>query len=107
MYSAITQAWYHFQKYERCTISVKKKMQGNVAVLQLSGELMGESDIELVHNTVKELIQQGTKQIVIDTSKIVWINSIGLGMLTAGFSSLANAGGALKLAKLLTRSRAC
>ncbi|MFC1555191.1 STAS domain-containing protein [candidate division KSB1 bacterium] len=79
-------------------MGVKEKIVGDAAVLTLSGKLMGGNETNEVHDKVKSLIADDVRKVVIDLSKVKWVNSRGLGMLMACFSSLAQAKGDLKLA---------
>jgi len=79
-------------------MAVKEKIIGNVAVLMVSGKLMGGNETREVHEKVKSLINDGLKKVVIDLSKVKWLNSQGLGMLMACFTSLRNASGDLRIA---------
>ncbi|MFC1554913.1 STAS domain-containing protein [candidate division KSB1 bacterium] len=79
-------------------MGVKEKIVGDVAVLTLSGKLMGGKETNEVHEKVKSLIADDVRKVVIDLSKVKWVNSRGLGMLMACFSSLALTQGDLKLA---------
>lgn len=79
-------------------MAVKEKIQGDVAVLQISGKLMGGDETKAVHEKVKSLLADGRKKIVIDVSKVKWLNSSGLGMLISCLTSVTNADGKLKIA---------
>ncbi len=79
-------------------MSVKEKIVGNIAVLIVSGKLMGGNETKEVHEKVKSLIADGIKKIVIDISKVKWLNSSGLGMLISCLTSVQNAEAALKIA---------
>ncbi len=77
---------------------VKEKIQGDLAVLAVSGKLMGGKETKQVHEKVKSLLGDGFKKIVIDLSKVKWLNSSGLGMLISCLTSITNAGGKIKIA---------
>jgi anti-sigma B factor antagonist len=79
-------------------MSVKTERKGDVAVLHVKGKLMGGSETEEVHITVKDFIAEGHKNIVADVSHVKWVNSKGLGMLMACYTSSKNAGGEFKIA---------
>ncbi|MDZ7331211.1 MAG: STAS domain-containing protein [candidate division KSB1 bacterium] len=79
-------------------MAVKEKIQGDVAVLQVSGKLMGGDETKEVHEKVKSLLGDGIKKIVIDVSDVKWLNSSGLGMLISCLTSVTNAEGQLKIA---------
>ncbi len=79
-------------------MAVKEKIQGDVAVLQISGKLMGGEETREVHEKVKSLLGDGIKKIVIDVSNVKWLNSSGLGMLISCLTSVTSAEGTLKIA---------
>ncbi len=72
-------------------------------VLQLSGDIMGGSDYELFTGTIKELVEQGHVDIVLDLSKVRYINSTGLGILVSGLTTLKKNEGRMKICNLSTR----
>ena len=47
-----------------------------------------------------EYLENNQRQIVIDLSKVEWMNSTGLGILISGYTSMRNHNGALKLANV-------
>jgi len=79
-------------------MSIKEKMSGDVAVLSISGKLMGGEETKAVHEKVKSLAAAGRKKLVIDLSKVKWLNSSGLGTLISCLSSVQKAQGSLKIA---------
>jgi anti-sigma B factor antagonist len=81
-------------------MKIKETIQGKVAVLAPSGNLMGGSDTQNLHDHVKSLIGDGISNVVIDLSKVKWMNSSGLGALIAAMTSLKNANGNLKLSNV-------
>jgi anti-sigma B factor antagonist len=72
--------------------------QGAVTIIRLEGNLMGGPDATSVNNILHELVEQGTKHVVIDLGGVEFINSSGLGLLIGSATTMKNAGGALKLA---------
>lgn len=81
-------------------MQIKEQLQGDVAVLELKGKLMGGPETMAVHDKVKELIANDVKKVVVDLGKVTWLNSTGLGALMGSLTSLRNAGGDLKLARV-------
>ena len=69
----------------------------DIAVITVKGNLMGGNETIEIHEKVKELIEQGTKKLVIDLAHVKWMNSSGLGTLMGCLTSLKNADGELKL----------
>lgn len=81
-------------------MTIKEKMQGEVAVMTLSGKLMGGPETMEVHDKVKELVGKKVSKIVIDLAKVKWMNSSGLGALMGSLTTTKNGGGELKLANV-------
>lgn len=81
-------------------MAIKEKIRDGTAVLELKGKLMGGPDSFTIHDKVHNLIANGIKQVVIDLGRVKWMNSSGLGALMASLTTLRNAGGDLKLAKV-------
>jgi len=78
-------------------MSVKSELKGNVVILHVKGKLMGGKETDECHLKVKDLVAEGKKDIVVDLSKVAWVNSRGLGMLMACFTSIKNADGVFKI----------
>ena len=68
------------------------------AVLELKGEITITAKDAEFNDTLTKLISEGKKNIVIDLKETGFVNSSGLGMLIAGYTTVKNAGGELKLA---------
>ena len=81
-------------------MNIKEKMHGDVAVVALKGNLMGEPDTTEVREKIYSLLQDDVKKIVLDLGKVKWINSSGLGSLIAALTSVKNKGGDMRLANI-------
>ncbi|MBN2365457.1 MAG: anti-sigma factor antagonist [Calditrichaeota bacterium] len=81
-------------------MKIKEDIKGNIAVLTISGNMMGGPETTELHDKVKSLMGDGIKKIVIDLAKVKWMNSSGLGVLMAVWGSLKKEGGNLKLANV-------
>lgn len=78
-------------------MTIKEEIRDNVALLFLKGNMMGGPESMEVHEKVKSLLGDKIKKIVIDLSKVKWMNSSGLGALMASMTSLKNSDGELKI----------
>lgn len=78
-------------------MAIKEQMHGNIAVLQLKGNLMGGPETVEVHEKVKELVGKGINRVVLDLSKVKWVNSSGLGAMMGAMTTVRNARGDLRL----------
>jgi anti-sigma B factor antagonist len=88
---------------EEGVLNIKKKADGDVMVLQLSGKIMGGPDHEKFHSEIKTLIKEGYVDILLNMAKVSWINSTGLGVLVSAFHTLKKNGGRLKICEVSDR----
>lgn len=79
-------------------MKIKESFHRDIAILEVSGNMMGGPETMALHEKVKSLIADGIKKIVIDLKGVKWLNSSGLGVLMACYTSAKNAGGSVKLA---------
>ena len=81
-------------------MQIKQVTSGDVAVLHLQGKIMGGPDATSLHEKLHELIETGTRSVVIDLRDVDWMNSSGLGILIGGLSAIRKSGGDLRLASV-------
>lgn len=74
--------------------------KNGVAVLEPKGKIMGGPDATILHDKLHEFIEKGMKKVVVDMSKVEWMNSTGLGILISGLTTIRNNQGDLKLANV-------
>ena len=84
-------------------MKVKTQMEGDVAVVHVSGKLMGGPESENLRDEVKKLIEDGVRKFVVNLRGVPWINSTGLGALMAVYTSIQRSEGALKLCHVSDR----
>lgn len=84
-------------------MGVKEKIIDNIAILAVGGKLMGGPETDELREKVYSLVNDEITKIVIDLSKLKWLNSSGLGALMACHTTLVNKGGSLKLAHATER----
>ena len=70
----------------------------NAVVLALEGNILGGPDGTRLHDTLRQLKEQGKKNVVVDLSKAAFMSSSGLGMLISAMTTMRNAGGDVRLA---------
>ena len=81
-------------------MKIKEKIDGGVAILTLSGKMMGGPETQAIHDHIKGLISDGISNVVIDLGDVKWMNSSGMGILMASMTTLKNANGKLALARV-------
>lgn len=84
-------------------LNIKQNAEGEVVVLALSGKIMGGPDHERFMGEIKTLVADGHVDVLLDMSKVTWVNSTGLGILVSGFHTLKKNGGRLKICSVSDR----
>ncbi len=73
---------------------------GDVHILDCSGKItLGEGTMA-IRNTVREVLKNAGKKIVLNLAEVNYIDSSGIGELVSTFTTVTNQGGQLKLLKL-------
>lgn len=73
---------------------------GGVTVVELSGRItLGEGSV-LLRELVRDLLNKGNKDIVLNLGDVIYIDSSGLGELVSAYATARNSGGDLKLVNL-------
>ncbi|MDT8322984.1 MAG: STAS domain-containing protein [Bacteroidota bacterium] len=81
-------------------MQIKEEIEGDVVVLSLRGNLMGEPETTEFRDKIKSVVRDGFLKIVLDVSKIKWVNSSGLGALISALATVNNSGGDMRLANV-------
>ena len=76
---------------------VKEEKLGQCLILYLDGELLGGEQSQRLQDRIYEAIRQGDAGVVLDMSRVGWMNSSGLGVLMGCMTSLRSGNGDLKL----------
>jgi anti-sigma B factor antagonist len=84
-------------------MKVKRIPREGVMVLEVSGKIMGGPDFDMFKGEVKELLDGGTRNIVLDLGDVPWINSTGLGILITAHHSIKAAAGTMKVCNVKDR----
>ena len=71
-----------------------------VTIVDLSGRITLDEGSAALRETVKQLIDQGQKRVLLNMSKVQFIDSSGIGELVSAFTSAREQGGELKLLNL-------
>ncbi|MFC1562319.1 STAS domain-containing protein [candidate division KSB1 bacterium] len=79
-------------------MAISEKIHEDVAVLHISGKLMGGNETKEVTEKVKSLLDDGINKVVMDLGKVKWMNSTGLGALLESRKLITEKNGTLKLA---------
>ncbi len=80
---------------------ITKREKNSVVIFDIDGEIK-RSDITdiTLHQLVKDQLDVGKKQILLNFEKVEFIDSFGVGEILASYISTHNLGGKLKLARI-------
>lgn len=67
-------------------------------ILELKENVMGGPEAIEFSDSLKKLISEGKKNLILDLSEVKFMNSSGLGMMISGLTTVKKEGGMLKLA---------
>jgi anti-sigma B factor antagonist len=71
-----------------------------VTVLVLDGRIVLGEETRSLRETVKNLVAQGKKKLVLNVNNVTMIDSSGLGALVASYSSAKSGGASVRLCNL-------
>ena len=81
-------------------LNISERQAGDVTILDMSGKVtIGEGSVAL-RNTIRRLLGEGKKSILLNLSDVGYIDSSGIGELVSSFTAVNKESGSLKLLKL-------
>jgi anti-sigma B factor antagonist len=85
------------------SVELTNRQVGDVTVIDAKGRItLGEGSSDF-RDTIKELVAKGQKNVLVNLAQITYIDSSGIGEMVSGYTTVANAGGKLKLLSLTKR----
>lgn len=81
-------------------MKIENRTVGDVHILDCSGKIMLGEGTMAVRNSVREVLKNGGKKIVLNLGNVNYIDSSGIGELVSSFTTVTNQGGQLKLLNL-------
>ncbi|HET9180043.1 MAG TPA: STAS domain-containing protein [Terriglobia bacterium] len=79
-------------------LHIVEKDTDGVTVLSLAGRVTLGDESGQLRSTIKQLLAQGKKRLVLDLADVSYIDSAGLGTLVAAYTSARHEGGEVRLA---------
>ena len=87
-------------------MQLEQRIAGYVAIITVTGDItLNKGGDVLLKDKVQSLIQQGSKNIVIDLGGVSYVDSAGLGELVHAYATTKNKGGSLKLLNVTKKLR--
>ena len=77
----------------------------HVTIVDIDGRITLGDETGQLRDTVRRLIAEGKKKIVLNLAKVDYIDSSGMGELVSSFTTVRNSGGELKLLSLTKKVR--
>jgi anti-anti-sigma factor len=69
----------------------------DITILELEGMLVLGLESREVESTVEKLVGDGKKKIIVDLTKVSYVDSAGIGILVGSFGRCKQGGGAMRL----------
>lgn len=85
------------------SVKLNNRQVGDVTVLDAAGRITLGEGASMLRDAIKELTAKGETKILLNLSEVNYIDSSGIGELVAGFTTVSNAEGQLKLLGLSKR----
>ena len=81
-------------------LNISERQAGDVTILDMSGKVtIGEGSVAL-RNTIRKLLGEGKKSILLNLSEVGYVDSSGIGELVSSYSVVNKEGGSLRLLNL-------
>jgi anti-sigma B factor antagonist len=81
-------------------MKIEARTVGDINILDCSGKItLGEGTMT-VRNTVRDLLKNDVKKIILNLADVNYIDSSGIGELVSTYTTVTNSGGQLKLLNL-------
>ena len=78
-------------------MKLSTRKTGKVVILDVDGKIvLGEGDVE-IKKAIDSLLERGSKEVVLNLSKVPYVDSAGLGEIIRCFTTLRRRGGNFKL----------
>ena len=85
------------------SLKLNTRQVNDVTVVDVSGRITLGEGTSAMRDGVRDLIAGGHRKVLLNLAEASYIDSSGFGELVAGYTSLARAGGTLKLVGLTER----
>jgi anti-sigma B factor antagonist len=81
-------------------MKINTRIIGDIQILDWSGKITLGEGTSSVRNTVREILQNGGKKIILNLADVSYIDSAGIGELVSSYTTVTNSGGKFKLLNL-------
>ena len=82
-------------------MEITTRNAGEVLVVDINGEICrSEATNATLHECVKDQLERGRRNIILNLANVAFIDSFGVGEILASYTSTQNLGGKMKLAHI-------
>jgi anti-sigma B factor antagonist len=85
------------------SVKLTTHQKGEVTIIDISGKLTLGEGTSTLRTKIRELVEGGSKRIVLNMADVSYMDSSGLGELIASHTTVTTAGGEMKLLNLAKR----
>jgi anti-sigma B factor antagonist len=85
------------------SVKLTTHKNGDVTIVDASGKLTLGEGTNILRTKIRELVEGGSRRIVLNLADVTYMDSSGLGELIAAHTTIATAGGEIKLLNLAKR----
>jgi len=82
------------------SLKINVRESGNVVILDLNGRITIGEEASSLRDTIRELLESGQKNILLNLADVSYIDSTGLGQFVGSYATVTSRGGQLKLLNL-------
>ena len=75
-----------------------RRVEPDITVVEIAGRLSLGNTLLSIENTIKRLIDEGSRRLVVDLGGLVAVDSSGIGMLVSCFAHMEQKGGHMRVA---------
>ncbi len=85
------------------SVKLTTRQVGDVTVVDAAGRITLGEGASTLRDTIRDLAAAGNKNLLLNLAEVSYIDSSGIGELVSAFTTVANAGGKVKLLNLTKR----
>jgi anti-sigma B factor antagonist len=85
------------------SVKLTARQVGDVTVVDAAGRITLGEGSSTFRDTIRGLVAEGKKKVLLNLADVSYIDSSGIGEMVSSYTSVANAGGQMKLLHLTKR----
>ena len=81
-------------------MAITTREVSHITIVDITGRITLGDETGQLRDTIRQLLTEGKKKIILNLAQVDYIDSSGVGELVSGYTAVRNAGGELKLLSL-------